>query len=462
MTQNLQSVPGSFRDPLSSVLIDGDRVVRVFNEKGAEDLDATLPFIKQLVAAGLLVDTVESDEPLEGYARSLEHPLLELISFPYEWSFTMLRDAALVQLDIIERGLAQGIASKDATAYNVQFVGTSPVFIDAGSFEPRNDSDPWFGYQQFCEMFLFPLMLKAYVGVNFQPFLRGSVHGIPLDQARGLLGGIRPKLQRGRLTHVVLHEFAQRKFLDSTETVVDQTAAAGMSTDVVKATIAKTKKLVASFEHPDDSSTWSEYSDRSHYHDASLRQKQAFVGKVLTERERWGQVWDFGCNDGLFSRQAAEVADLVVAVDADELVVDRLYQRLSTEGPANITPLLVDLSESGGGIGWRGTERPGIFERSSIDLGLYLAVIHHMAITFNVPLAKQIDMLADSVDHLVIEFPHRDDPMVETLLRNKRPGIYDLYDLPVFEAELRRRFDVLGSELIETGTRTIFHAVARS
>jgi ribosomal protein L11 methylase PrmA len=173
-------------------------------------------------------------------------------------------------------------------------------------------------------------------------------------------------------------------------------------------------------------------------------------------------VWDIGCNDGRFSRIAAAHADHVVAMDADPLVVDRLYRTLSEADDRRILPLYVNLADAGGGIGWRGRERPGIFERGTPDVVLYLAVIHHVAITHNVPVAAQLDLLADLAPEIVIEFPHSADPMVKRLLRNKREGIHSDYSVEVFEGLLGERFTVRSKRVLAGGTRTIFHAARRA
>ena len=157
--------PGSFRDPASRVVIDGDKVMRLLDERGLEGwraLSAT-DFFRKAVADGRLIDSVEIDPP-EGSAGALRHPRLDLITYPYEWTFSMLRDAALLQLDLLEGALSAGLTIKDATPYNIQFVDGRPMFIDIGSFETYRQGEPWIGYRQFTRQFLFPLMLRAWVG----------------------------------------------------------------------------------------------------------------------------------------------------------------------------------------------------------------------------------------------------------------------------------------------------------
>jgi len=457
---------GSFRDPLSRVFVGDDEVVRGFNARGAEDLSSVwgTRAVQRALESGDLIasELVEPSEAGLGpeWKAAMRHPRLPFVSYPHEWTFSMLRDAALLQLKLTSEALAEGVSVKDATPYNVQFRGTRPVFIDAGSFEKRREGDPWYGYQQFCELYLYPLMLQSYLGVDFQPLLRGSINGISPATMRKLLPPRLLRRRKGRLVHVVLHAAAQRRFSDTEVEVTKAAAKAGMNAAVLAATLKKLTKLVRDLPGPDGSSTWSEYSDRAHYVAESLDEKEAFVRDAVAAAHR-RSVWDIGCNDGRFSRIASAHSDHVLAMDADPLVVERLYRSLSAAGNETILPLYVDLADTGGGIGWRGRERPGLFDRGKPDVVLYLAVIHHVAITFNVPVWAQLDLLADLAPEIVIEFPHADDPMVKKLLKNKREGIHDDFNLAEFERLLSGRFDVRTKMLLAGGTRTIFHAVRK-
>ena len=460
---SVQQDSGSFRDPLSRVFIAKNQVVRAFTAEGAADIEAvwSKKSIQKALSSGQLIESTIVKPSSVGlsapWVSAMTHPLVPVISYPYEWTFSMLKDAALLQLDLTRAALADGVGVKDATPYNVQFIGSRAQFIDAGSFEVRRKGDPWYGYKQFCEMFLYPLMLQAHLGVGFQPFLRGSINGIsPETMAKLLPGSIRHP-RKGRLTHVVLHAAAQKRFADSTTDVKKEVAKAGMSPQVLDATLRKLQGIVTGLTLGDTKSTWSEYSERGHYIESSLDEKERFVRDAVAKSKR-SQVWDIGCNDGRFSRIASAHSDYVVAMDADPLVVDRLYNALKAEKNDKILPLYVDMSDSGGGIGWRGQERPGIFSRGKPDVVLYLAVIHHVAITFNIPVSAQLDMLAELSPEIVIEMPHADDPMVKTLLRNKREGIHVDFTLDEFERLLRERFTVKSKQLLSSGTRTIFHA----
>jgi hypothetical protein len=462
----VQQDPGSFRDPLSRVFVGPESVVRGFTAQGKADLDAVWQkkSVQTALSSGDLIASTLVDPASVGlgapWVAAMTHPRVPFVSYPYEWTFSMLKDAALLQLRLTRAALADGVGLKDATPYNVQFIGSRAQFIDAGSFEVRRKSDPWYGYRQFCEMFLYPLMLQSYLGVGFQPFLRGAVNGIAPDVMRKLLPASVRHPRKGRLTHVVLHAAAQNRFADTDTDVKKEAAKAGMSAAVLDATLRKLEKLVGSLTLGDKKSTWSEYTERGHYTENSLDEKERFVRDAVAASPR-RLVTDIGCNDGRFSHIASNHADHVVAMDADPLVVDRLYNSLKSQGNDRILPLYVDMSDSGGGIGWRGRERPGVFDRGRPDIVLYLAVIHHVAITFNIPVAAQLDMLADLSPEIVIEMPHADDPMVRKLLTNKRDGIHSDFTLDEFERLLNERFDVRSRMLLSSGTRTIFHATRK-
>jgi len=197
--------PGSFRDPASRVVYDGSRVLRLLDKRGLEAWQAlkATPFFGKAVADGRLIQTEETSEFPGDATGALEHPRLPLITYPYEWTFSMLKDAALLQLDLLADALADGITIKDATPFNIQFVSGRPIFIDLGSFEAYRSGEPWIGYRQFTRQFLFPLMLRAWVGLAFQPWLRGDMEGPTAGEMKLLLSKGQ-KLRPSALMHVSL------------------------------------------------------------------------------------------------------------------------------------------------------------------------------------------------------------------------------------------------------------------
>ncbi|MEH1030138.1 class I SAM-dependent methyltransferase [Micromonospora profundi] len=461
--------PASFRDPANRVFHVGDEVLRGLDAQAAEHwrtLAASL-FFPTLVADGKVCATEDAPPTLvpaaagKPWAAVLRHERIPFVSHPYEWSFGMLRDAALLHLEILRTALAGGFTTKDGSAYNLQWRGAKPVFIDIGSFEPVRDGEPWAGYRQFCQTALYPLLLTAHLGVDFQPWLRAQVDGISADQIRPLFGGTR-RLRPGVLTHVHLHgAMQQRNAAASTSDVRAQLRAAGYSRELQTATVRGIEKLVRRLEHRPSGSHWADYRSTCGYSAPDRVAKEQFVvAAVAANRPRL--VLDLGANDGRYARLAAGHADYVVAVEQDPAVVDELYRALRSEGQRRILPLVVDLADPSPGGGWRGVERAGFAERASAGVVLALALVHHLAIGRNVPLPEVVDWLAGLTapgGTVVVEFVHPEDPMAQRLLANKPDGLFPDYRRDTFERLLEARGRITERLELPSGTRTLYRTV---
>lgn len=449
--------PGSFRDPRSRVFTGGGRVFRGLSQEGADDFDAVVAteFFVDAVRSGAVIDTWREDgDVLAGeWAAVLGHRPVPVVSYPYEWSFTMLQDAARLQLRLLRGGLDSGVICKDGSAYNTLFAGSRPIFVDVGSFEPLVPGNPWPGYRQFCQTFLFPLLLQSYLATPFQPLLRAAVDGIPPATADAMLRG-RARWRPGVLTHVVLHAGAERRYGSRSGEVVASLRHAGVSGQLVDALAERLEGLVASLRPARHSTSWSEYSPRSHYPPRALAAKDQFVAETLG-RQRWTQVLDLGCNDGRFARAAALHADQVVATDLDADVIDTLYRSLRARGPANVLPLVMDIADPSPGLGWGGRERAAFEQRVKPDLVLCLALVHHLAVGRGIPLAEIVEHLCAYRAPVVVEVPHAEDPMVK-VLAGGRTGTGHPYEVDLFETLARLRFTVARRLTLEEIPRTLY------
>ncbi|HEX6237067.1 MAG TPA: class I SAM-dependent methyltransferase [Acidimicrobiales bacterium] len=453
---------GSFRDPDSAVFLADGKILRGLSERAAADWERLrdAPFFRRLAEGGQVVRTTvhEGDAPPSPrgapWAAVLEHERVPVVSYPYEWPFAMLREAATLQLDVLAAALDGGMSLKDGTAYNVQFVGSRPTFIDIGSFEAA--AGPWPGYRQFCQTMLFPLLIQAHLGVPYQPFLRGRVDGLSPSDVAGMFSGLK-RFRAGVLRNVVLHSALEKRVTAPSEKVKSDLRSSGFSTELAKATTRKLRKLVTRLDVGRRGSTWSDYRDTCSYSDADAEVKRDFVRSAL-EGGTASTVLDLGANDGAYSRLAAEHADYVVAVDGDETVIDLLYRRLRAEGNDRILPLVMDLADPSGGIGWRNRERTPFAERVSPDAVLALALVHHLAIAANVPLPEVVAWLRSFGGRLVVELAHVEDPMVQRLLANKPPGLFDDYRRAAFEELLAEHFAVHEQRELPGGTRTLYLA----
>src|SRR5215218_1439916 len=444
----LSAEPGSYRDHESRVFTTPDGVYRVLSDAGLEEWEAVASSAlwPGLVEDGVVVATEPAQlgalpDLLAGAAAGvLRHERVPFVSYPYEWPFSMLKDAALLQLAICRRALRADLAIKDASPYNVQWRGTRPVFVDVGSFERLRPAEPWAGYRQFCMLFLYPLMLQAYKDLPFHAALRGSLDGIPPHDARALLAGER--FRRGVLSNVILHARLESRYAgaDGREVKRDMRRA-GFSTELLAANFRKREKLVRSLEWKPGETAWTGYGEENTYDEAAAAAKTEFVREAAARR-RSRLTWDVGCNDGRYARVAAEFADLVVAFDADHATVDALYGRLREEGREDILPLVMSVTDPSPDIGWRGRERASLERRGTPELLLCLALVHHVCITGNIPVREFLDWLRSLEATLVIEFPDRSDPMVRRLLSGKRAGSNPDYERDGFERALEDRFDI--------------------
>jgi SAM-dependent methyltransferase len=452
--------PASFRDPDSAVFYADGLVLRGLSEEGAaawRQLAGTA-FFPRLVEEGRIVRTApypaEAPPGPRGrpWSLVLQHERIPVVSYPFEWPFAMLREAAVCHLEVLLAALEEGVTTKDGTAYNVQFVGSRPVFIDLGSFEAVNG--PWPGYRQFCQTFLFPLLIQAHLRIAYQGLLRGSLDGLQPADVQGMFGGLR-RFKRGVFRHVYLHSVAERRITSSSEDVKAELGRAGFGAELAKATVAKTLKLVRRLDVKRSRTAWSDYRETCSYTDEDDAAKRSFVEAALaTHPARC--VLDLGANDGAYSLLAARSAEQVVAVDGDEAVIDGLYRRLRADGVVNVLPLVMNLVDPSPGIGWRNRERAPFQTRVRPDVVLSLALVHHLAITSNVPLPDIVDWLHGFGARLVVEFVDRTDPMTRRLLANKPAGLFDDYRIEHFEDLLAAQFHIGARQVVPSGTRTLY------
>ncbi len=456
---------GSCRDRSSSVLHRDGGIYRALRQEavpGWNRLRDSRLFARR-TADGSLVQTreVSTEEagftPPEGSQVLLHHQRIPFISYPYEWCFQMLKDAARLTLDLLCEALDEKLTLRDATPYNVQWQGTRPVFIDTPSF---GEAQPgvWMGYGQFCQLFLYPLMLQAYRDVDFRPLLRGSLDGIPPDQCRAMMS-TRDLLRPGVLMHVHLHASLQSRPAAPGKDLRQEITNAGFHEELMKANARRLRKLVEGLQWRRARTKWSHYGTGDSYDTEEQTRKAAFVRQATCDRPR-RLVWDLGCNVGVYSRIAAEHADYVVAADSDGLAIERLYNSLTQEESRKILPLVVNVTDPPPALGWRGSERKSLPERGRPDLVLGLAVLHHICITANIRVPEFLSWIASLGSDLVLEFVTRQDPMVQALLIH-REDLYSDYDLAAFEAALEARFEILRREEVCAGRRILYYARPR-
>ncbi len=410
---------------------------------------------------GRLVRTEEvpEDLPPGPWAACLEHEKIPFISYPYEWSFDMLKDAALFQLELVDRALLEDMDLRDASPYNIQWKGVREVFIDIPSFARRRAGEPWVGYRQFCRMFLFPLLLQARRGQPSQALLRSRPEGPSAEETSALFSAWNA-LSPGVFVDVFLQAWFEKKHAGDRVRARQEIAQAGFRPEFIRRNVRRLRKIVEGLRWEVPRSPWSSYARERSYSPEDAARKSAFVEAAVGRRPR-KLAWDLGCNAGEFSLIAARGAERVLALDADAWVVNTLYSGLRSGDPASrILPLVMDVTDPSPAQGWRGRERASLEERGRPDLVLALALVHHLSLTAHVPLPEIIAWFRSLGADLVVEFIDKEDPMAKRLLQNKE-DIYGDYGREAFERELGSLFEVKETLDLTGGTRRLYHAVPR-
>ena len=445
----------SFRDPSGYVYREGGTLLRSVHVSYAPhyDLLNESGLYRTLVDRGWLIAHEEvAHEPRPELHRVLRPTVIPYISYPYEWCFSQLKDAALLTLDIQIESLAKGLVLKDASAYNVQFVGSRPVFIDTLSFERYVDGAPWIAYRQFCQHFLGPLALMAYRDLRLRELLTRFIDGIPLDLVADLLPA-RTRIKYGLLAHVHLHARSQRRHGEGAG------RAGGPAPRIPKARLlALMHSLRATVEgcRLDERRTeWSHYYDATNYSAEAMAAKENLVRRLVDETAASGDiVHDIGANTGRFSRIIAASGRTVVSHDIDDLAVERNYQH-SRRDRTTVLPLVLNLTNPSPALGWALDERESALDRIAGGTVVALALMHHLAISNNLPLDQVAALFGRIARGLVVEFVPKEDSQVQRLLAS-RQDIFPDYTLEHFEEAFSRHFVIAERQPVPGTTRTLY------
>ena len=468
---------GSFRDPLGRLFLFKDRALRLTNKQGAA---ALLDFLstdtaQNLTDSGRLVRTCVLDasadsvsshiQEIETQLKSssdhvlLEHDRIPVQSFPYEWPPEMLHAAGALTLDLADAALTENYLLKDATPYNVLFVDWRPVFVDVLSFERRDPRDPtWLPFNQFVQTFLLPLLVNKHYGFRLDQLLTMNRDGIEPAQVARLSGRLQ-KLSPLFLSLVSIPHWLNKKQPLQDDAVYEpkKTGDPQRARFILQQQLKRLRRQLAKVV-PDAGATsdWSEYMTPNKYFSLEyLKAKESFVVQTLTEIKP-RRVLDVGCNTGYFSALAARNGAKVVAIDQDPGVVGALWRRAAAEN-LTILPLVVNLARPTPAIGWRNEECPSFLDRTCgvFDTVLMLAVLHHMLVVEQIPLAAILELVAQlTSEYLVIEFVTPEDPMFRHLVRG-RTELFAHLNRELFESTARRWFEIVQVEDL-LATRSIY------
>jgi hypothetical protein len=449
-----RAFPASFRDPRGFVFARDGVLYRQVGQAHGPHYDHLMGsgLYGELVENNLLIPHTEVEQDLafsEDAYCVLRPERVPFISYPYEWGYMQLRDAALVTLSVQSAAMGLGMTLRDGSAFNLTFHRGVPVFLDTTSFGILQEGQPWIAYRQFCQHFLAPLALMSYRDVRLGQLGRVHLDGIPLDLAAALLPA-RAKRKPGLMMHVLMHSSSQRRH----EADEMPTVAKRFSRRALEGLLESLRRAIESLPDPKGRSEWREYYSASdHYSEEASQRKETVVARWIHELAP-STVWDLGANTGRFSRLASSRGIETIAFDADPFCIDEVYMASRRESDTHLNAVVSDLTNPSPGVGWAKEERQSLEQRGPVDLVLALALIHHLAIADNIPLPMIVDQLGRFGRAAILEFIPKEDPKVQQLLRD-REDIFEAYTQQMLEAAVSKRFRIASQEVLGDSGRTL-------
>jgi len=452
----VQRNAGSFRDPSGFIFTHNNEIFRYVSPKYREHYDLLMEsgLYRELADTGCIIphrEVPKKNHPYSDAYKIIKPDKIPFISYPYEWCFSQLKDAALALLHIRKKAFDYGMDLRDASAYNMQFYQGKPVLMDTLSFEKFIPGTPWTAYRQFCQHFLAPLALMSSRDGSLGRMLSCYIDGIPLDIASALLPAS-GRLKGGQLIHIHLHAKSQARYSGRSD--VTRQIQGTVGRNAYLGLIDSLESAVKKMHLKKNRTTWDNYYAEHNYSDLSFEEKKKIVSHYI-DRVKPSSLWDMGANRGEFSRLASGRGIPTVAFDMDHNAVEQNYLHLKGQNENHILPLVQDLTTPSPDIGWHNKERASLIARGPADTALALALVHHLAIGNNVPLENIAAYFADICRSLIIEFVPKSDSQVQRLLQN-REDIFDRYDIDSFKKDFSRFFTITKSQQIQGTERTLF------
>ena len=455
MKNNTTPIFSSFRDPSGFVFRKNGLLLRQVNNSYADIYDHVIEtdLFNEAIENDWIVkfDEVEIEKKYNNDAyKVLMLEEIPFISYPYEWSFSQIKDAALLTLKIHLSALEKGLLLKDASIYNIQFVNGKPIFIDHLSFDLIDRYSAWPAYGQYCRHFLAPLALMSHADIRFNQLFRIYLDGIPLDFAANLMK-IKTKFRPGLLMHLHLHAKSQIKHSDSREKKKDLKKLNKKQLIAIAHSLNNTIKRI---QLRQTQTEWGDYYSDTNYSEIAMQSKRDII-KSMLEHVSPKKVWDLGGNTGEMSRLATSIGSQVVSFDIDPVAVEKNYLKCCEEKNSLLLPLIMDFTNPSPPIGFDNRERNSLSQRACADLLLALALIHHLAISNNLPFEYLAEYFSTLGNWLIIEFVPKNDSQVQRLLVS-REDIFENYTYQSFESCFSKYFKIHQKKQIGDSERTIY------
>ena len=450
---------GSFRDPDARVAYLNDSVYRIVYPNGFKKFDFIKKILQNKSIAEYLIDTKEVDQEelrlleLENNknVRVFKHKKIDYISYPYEWSFYRLKDAALHHLNLHINLLKNNATLIDAYSYNVQFNNYSPIFIDLMSIKEYSEGEFWTGHKQFCESFLNPLVLKSKLGINYNNWFKGNLEGIDTSELSKLLK-FKHMLSWNIFYNIFLLNYFEKKYKKNEDLKITKNKK--LKKSYYLSILTNLVNFIDGLKPKKETSVWGEYSRDNTYNEEEKKNKYEFISNYFNKNKS-NRVLDLGCNNGEYSKLAIQSGcKSVVGLDYDLNAIDEAYL-ISKKERLNFLPLYFDVSNPSSDIGWYQKERKGFKKRLNFDFVLALAFEHHLAIAKNIPLEDVINWITSLAPKGIIEFVPKNDVTIQSMLRLKG-DIFPNYNLENFKNFLSKKTKITSEKIVSKSGRTLF------
>lgn len=457
-----RKINSSFRDPSGFVFEKDGVLYRQINDVYKENYELFIEsgLYKELKEKNLIISHEDADNSLsinpDHLYKIIKPVKVPFISYPYEWSFGMYKDSALLTLEILKISLKYNMILKDSSSYNIQFIDSKPIFIDTLSFDKYEEGKPWEAYQQFCKHFLSPLVLMTYVSIDLSKLMQIYIDGIPLDLTSKILP-LKAKINPSIYMHIIMHSKSQEKhsldaekILNNQKILVDNK----VSKQGLLSIIDNLESIIRNLKWNKPKTEWGDYYHITNYSEFSMEQKSKMVADMILKTKP-KMLWDLGANNGPFSRLASGKGIETISFDIDPVAVELNYQECRKNGDKNLLPLISDLTNPSPDIGFSNKERDSLIRRGPADTILALALIHHLSISNNLPFENTARFFSECGEYLIIEFVPKNDSQVKKLLASRK-DIFDRYDIESFRNDYSLYFDILEEKNIENSERILF------
>lgn len=470
---NIRSL--SLRDPSGNVFEFNSQLFRQVHSSAKSEWEVIKQSkaLKSFIEKGLFVRTWElNDSDIHAlksdFARGIEHTPGDLylrhekipfVSYPYEWAPEMLQAAGVLTLDLAQELSQENLGLKDATPFNVLFSGCNPIFVDLLSVEQRDPKDSlWIAFSQFSKTFLNPLIAYQHLGIPLvKTFLleREGLSASDIYTHSSWFKKITPAFFFQITLPALLENWSDKKLGNhpSTKRLTDPEKAKFTLEFFLKSARKKLSRL--NFDHASQRTQFKNYmGHESPYTRERFQAKEALVKSWLAEFSKQS-VLDLGCNDGHFSKIAANLGRQVVAIDSEAELISKTWKTCRVTHPT-ILPLVINIANPSPAAGWRNQEHRSFLERAKghFDCVLMLAVIHHLLTTESILLPHIIELANDlTTDYLILEWVETWDPMFEHLSKGRD---YSHLTSNYFEQQCSRHFKVVKKETLPGNNRILY------